>query len=863
MKKVLVTGFIALLVAVFVGLPLFASKAQDNAGSSKNDPTIIDKFLTEGQVQKTIRPVAKAVEEARTAGVEFEKRDVFTADVRRTTADPHLRQALTDGTLFELNKEAIQKILKNDTNFMTLQMPATDGTMVELELVKVNIFADGFSVKTSAPAPEVTGQDLGVHYQGIVKGDPYSIAAVSVFKNEVAGFYYNEDKGNNVLGRLRGNNPKNTHVLYADKNLLGRPDKYCAVKDEPQRDLPISLLQEPESIQSICVRMYLEANYDLFQDQGTVAATTAYIAAFFNQSATLYRNEAISMSISEMFVWNSPSPYTSSSSSTTLNQFRATRTSFNGNLAHFLTLRNFGGIAYLNVICNTGFRYGVSGISFNFANVPTYSWTVDVFTHEVGHNLGSSHTHACVWNGNNTAIDSCGPDAGFPYEGACSGAPSPAPGQGTIMSYCHLTSGKNFALGFGPQPQAVIQNRVAAATCLTDCGSATTVNFTTTNYTINESGTVATVLVSRQGTSAGASVSYATSNGTATAGQDYTAVSGTLNFAANETIKSFTIPIADDAQFEQGETINVTLSNPGGGITIGTPGTSTVTIANNDPFVAGKRFDYDGDGKADISVYRPAGGVWFVQNSSNGSVSINSFGLSDDLTVPADYDGDQKTDIAIYRPSNGCWFWLNSSNGTLGGNMFGVAEDKPVPGDYEGDGKADIGIYRPSTGTWWIYRSSDGGVAVLPFGTAEDKPTLGDFDGDNRADLAVFRPSNGVWYRTNSSTQQFIIVSFGLSEDKPTPADYDGDGKTDIAVFRPSNGAWYWINSSNDTVGGVLFGLSEDKPVPADYDGDGKADQAVFRPSQGFWYLLRSTAGFTGQEFGASGDIPTPNSFVQ
>ncbi len=286
--------------------------------------------------------------------------------------------------------------------------------------------------------------------------------------------------------------------------------------------------------------------------------------------------------------------------------------------------------------------------------------------------------------------------------------------------------------------------------------------------------------------------------------------------------------------------------------TIGTVFTASPTL-----------FDYDGDGKSDLSVFRPSSGVWYVQNSSNSSFAINQFGSNGDLSVPADFDGDGKTDIAIYRPSNGLWYWVNSATGTVGGNQFGTGGDMAIPGDYDGDGKADITIFRPSTGTWWTYRSSDNGVSATAFGTNGDRPTQGDFDGDNKADLAVFRSSNSSWYRLNSSTGAFIVVNFGAAGDKPVPADYDGDGNTDVALYRPSNGGWYWVNSSTGAVSGNVFGISEDRPSPGDYDGDGKADLAVFRPSQGIWYLLRTTAGFTAQSFGTAGDIPTPNSFVQ
>jgi Tol biopolymer transport system component len=280
-------------------------------------------------------------------------------------------------------------------------------------------------------------------------------------------------------------------------------------------------------------------------------------------------------------------------------------------------------------------------------------------------------------------------------------------------------------------------------------------------------------------------------------------------------------------------------------------------------------FDFDGDRRADLSVFRPSAGFWYIARPT-GVPSQNfdavQFGNAGDLTVPADYDGDGLTDIANWRPADGVWYLRQSSAG-FRAVQFGANGDIPVPGDFDGDGKANLAVFRPSTGAWYIARATgipSQNFDSVPFGANGDKPIAGaDFDGDGKADVAVFRPSDGNWYWLNSSTGQFVGVHFGVAEDKPVAADYDGDGKTDLAVYRPSDGVWYRINSQTDSFSAAQFGIQTDLPSSADYDGDGRADLAVFRPSEGIWYLLKSTQGFAGIQFGQSGDVPTSSSFVR
>lgn len=274
------------------------------------------------------------------------------------------------------------------------------------------------------------------------------------------------------------------------------------------------------------------------------------------------------------------------------------------------------------------------------------------------------------------------------------------------------------------------------------------------------------------------------------------------------------------------------------------------------------RFDFTGDGRADVSVFRPSEGNWYIYDSNNGNVTSAHFGQPGDMPAPGDFDGDGKHDISVFRPSDGNWYRLNSSDGTFAAVHFGTSGDLPAVGNFDGDSRADISLFRPSEGNWYRLNSMTGTFVGLHFGLSGDKPAVGDYDGDGFSDISVFRPSEGNWYRINSSNSQVVGVHFGVAEDMPVQADYDGDGKDDISVFRPSEGTWYRLNSLNGGFFGMHFGATGDKPVAADYDGDGKADIGVFRPSEGNWYIMKSTTGFFAQHFGTVGDAPTPSSFV-
>jgi hypothetical protein len=295
------------------------------------------------------------------------------------------------------------------------------------------------------------------------------------------------------------------------------------------------------------------------------------------------------------------------------------------------------------------------------------------------------------------------------------------------------------------------------------------------------------------------------------------------------------------------------LSGPNGQGAAYTFVTSTAAISRS------TRFDYDGDGKADVSVFRPANGQWWHQQSADNTVRSAIFGVATDKPVPADYDGDGKTDLAVFRPSTGEWFVLRSADQSLHTLKLGMSTDIAIPADFDGDGKADLAVFRADA-AWHINKSS-GGTQISQWGVAGDIPVPADYDGDGKSDLAIFRPGDGSW-RLNRSTAGTLTVNFGVTGDRAVPADFSGDGKADIALWRPSNGTWHVLNSEDSGSITMQFGTDGDAPLPADYDGDGKADLAVFRPGNATWFAQRSAAGILVLQFGLAGDKPTAAAFI-
>ena len=393
------------------------------------------------------------------------------------------------------SKKVLRDIALSQEEYLEIFLPVSEKMEKKILLRPTKIFAENFQFETSNNPMAFGEAGVGKHFQGIIEGEKNSLVALSFYPDQVTGFlsYGGE---NYSLAKLEDSN-EGLHILFKDNDLKAELTSTCFTSDDVSE---YSMGEEHEGSLnrnvSNCVNLYLEVDYDMYQSAGNdLQMTTNYITGLMNQVITLYNNESITLVLSQLKIWDTPDPYTGSSTGNYLNQFQnAIGSNFNGDLAHLIGLNGGGGVAYVDVLCFKSFAFGYSAINTSYNTVPTYSWSVNVVAHELGHNFGSPHTHACAWNNNNTALDGCGPQAG--YSEGCNG---PVPSAGTIMSYCHLINnvGIDFSLGFGTQPGDLIRLETTNASCLSACTTCTlTASVNTTDTDCQGNNGTATVTAS-------------------------------------------------------------------------------------------------------------------------------------------------------------------------------------------------------------------------------------------------------------------------------------------------------------------------------------------------------------------------------
>jgi hypothetical protein len=383
----------------------------------------------------------------------------------------------------------VATFMQQKSTAINLVLPGEDGTIYTLELARYEILTNDFEVHEMGAnnSDKLVHYTPGLYYRGVVKGIPGSLAAFSFFNNEIYGIFSIPNVGNFVVApnTMTGSaSDYNKHyILYNDIDLLikhlappcGTDDLTTSYLNN-RASKTTTILNNKAYDNCKQVRMFMTADYRMSQRKGGTTNCTNYITSLVNNQSVLFKNEGIMHVLKYVQVNTVSDPYGSlpNNSKNWLAKFSwVTQNTMHGcDLAQLLTTKpaSMGGVAWLNTLC---FSYIASDSvgPYSFCNIdnlttttttafPTYSWDVSATTHEIGHNLGSPHTHACVWNppARNTAIDRC--TSPLPSEGSC---PTPSPavpvGGGTIMSYCHFQPiGINLTKGFGQQPGDTIRH---------------------------------------------------------------------------------------------------------------------------------------------------------------------------------------------------------------------------------------------------------------------------------------------------------------------------------------------------------------------------------------------------------------------
>ncbi|MBX7046050.1 MAG: T9SS type A sorting domain-containing protein [Ignavibacteria bacterium] len=416
--------------------------------------------------------------------IEFKKVNLFRFTENKSEPNSLSRNM----TYLVLDRSSLVKTVNANEKRIIFTIPVNQNEFLELEMVEQKVFSENSSVyEINGDAKTKVPFTPGISYTGIVKGKPNSVATASVFNNFVTAIV-SDETGNYVLGSVPAGDGKpfsENYVYYNDNDLSSLNNFKCSVEGQEEKFSKNALTESYNAQHSFnnpgkndartSVKVYFEADYKMYQDFSSSTSNVAsYIQAMYNSVITIYQNESIPTTISDIGVWTSTDPYANmTDNEQILIKFgNNKRDNFPGNLAQLLSTRTDtqgGGIAWINILCipyqsDGSGRYSFCFIEPTYNNYPVYSWTVNVVAHELGHNFGSWHTHSCHWPTNFSstgAIDSC-----YQAEGNCFFGTRPNP-NGTIMSYCHLNGAVNFLYGFGPMPGDTIRLRYNQAACLT------------------------------------------------------------------------------------------------------------------------------------------------------------------------------------------------------------------------------------------------------------------------------------------------------------------------------------------------------------------------------------------------------------
>jgi cysteine-rich repeat protein len=313
-----------------------------------------------------------------------------------------------------------------------------------------------------------------VYFVGGVAGEPRSRAFLVAAPDHVRGFVATE-------GTLYPFGPDGAggHASWAQRDVdpavYPAPELFCAndlaphTLVSPTATSPVT----PPAVGAVGFReaeVAVETDTELYAKFGSEAAALDYLAALVAAASAIYERDAgVRLRFSYIRLWPASDPWSATSPIATLDEVRAywndpshgmAEIAGRRDLVHMISGKRVqGGVAYIDVLCDQSFGFGVSQV-FGSPS-PSQTWDLLVLAHELGHNFGSVHSH-CY----DPPLDRC-----YAQENGCYGG-TVVPSQGSIMSYCHLLPGGigNIDFGFGNVVGGVLRDRIARAACLASVG---------------------------------------------------------------------------------------------------------------------------------------------------------------------------------------------------------------------------------------------------------------------------------------------------------------------------------------------------------------------------------------------------------
>lgn len=404
--------------------------------------------------------------------------DLFTHKDQNSIPNlSELEGVVSNAVILNINKSELINLCENRSTEISLTIPYLEGNTAKLNLRRLDVLTP--DVKTIARTingnEEVILDDAVVSYGGNVEGFENTLVVINFTKDNITGLMSSEND-NYILGSLKnyGETYSDNYILYKESDLKLQNIFNCGtsdlMSDEAMEKMKKSILEKMNDASPtdlLVANIAIDIDYSTYINFGSsVTSATNYVLSLMSAVSAIYMKEVnVKLRVSYLRVWTTPDPYTGTSSLAVLNQFVNEWVTNQGavsrTLAHLISTRsnNLGGIAYVDVLCDPFYGYAFSNTHATSVPLPTYSWDVDVVSHETGHNFGSLHTHNCSWVGG--PIDTC-----YRPEGGCYDVGPLKPRVGTIMSYCHLNASKSFILGFGTQPRALMRSRAESAFCM-------------------------------------------------------------------------------------------------------------------------------------------------------------------------------------------------------------------------------------------------------------------------------------------------------------------------------------------------------------------------------------------------------------